>query len=318
MAERSRGTRAPAGAQQDRAGGARDMGMPPADIEVTGALVHALLVEQHPDLAALPLEPAGAGWDNVLFRLGDDLVVRLPRHAAGARLLANEQTWLPRLAGRLPLSVPVPVRRGVPSDAFPWVWSVCPWYHGTPGDAVEALDAEATARDLGAFFRALHRTAPADAPVNPFRSPAAQVDRASFEARCEAVSAMVDVSAVRHVWEEGRNARVFVGPRSWIHGDPHPANMLFADGRPTAVVDFGDVCAGDPATDLSCMWMLLPGRAHSSFVEAYGGIDADLAARARAWAALFGVILLGLGRTDRPSYEAVGRATLARLTATGD
>lgn len=292
--------------------------MPPAQADMTEGLVRALLVEQHPDLADRPLTRSGEGWDNVLFRLGDDLVVRLPRHSTGARLLVHEQVWLPRLADRLPLPVPVPVRTGEPSDAYPWAWSVCPWFPGTPGDLVGALDHAATARALGAFFRALHRPAPADAPANPLRSACRQVDRASFDARCDAMADSVDVSALRGVWEEGRDARPATGPALWIHGDPHPANMVFVDGRPSAVIDFGDVCAGDPATDLSCAWMLLPRSAHATFVEAYGGIDADLMARARAWAALLGLVLLGIGRSDRPSYEAVGRATLARLTSSAD
>jgi len=289
--------------------------MPPVETEVTAALVRTLLVDQHPDLAHHPLTPAGEGWDNVLFRLGDDLVVRLPRHANGARLLAHEQEWLPRLAGHLPLPVPVPVRTGVPSPGFPWAWSVCPWFPGTPGDRVDALDGAATADTLGSFFRALHRPAPADAPSNPFRSADRQVDRHSFDARCEAVAGHVDLPAVRRVWEQGRDARPATGPARWIHGDPHPANLVFAGGRPAAVIDFGDVCAGDPATDLSCMWMLLHPADHAAFAEAYGGVDDDLRARARAWAVLLGLVLLGLGRSDRPTYEAVGRATLARATS---
>ena len=89
--------------------------MPAAEVAVTTELVRRLLRAQHPDLAGLPVEPLANGWDNTLFRLGDGLVVRLPRRTLGANILVNEQRWLPVLAPRLPLAVPVPVRIGTPA-----------------------------------------------------------------------------------------------------------------------------------------------------------------------------------------------------------
>lgn len=289
--------------------------LPPAEIDATPALVSALLADQHPDLADRPVTAAGSGWDNALFRLGPDLVVRLPRHANGGALVVHEQAWLPVLAGRLPLDVPVPVRRGVPSAAFPWAWSVCPWFEGTPGDRVGDVDARSTAQSLGTFLAALHAPAPPDAPRNPMRSPERLADEAVFEERCARVAERVDTELARAVWSAGCRAAPAGGPPGWIHGDLHPANIVFADGVPRAVVDFGDVCAGDPATDLSCAWTLLPADAVPTFFDAYGGADDALVARARAWAAWLALVLLGIGRTDRPSYEAVGRATLDRLAA---
>ncbi|MER7151067.1 phosphotransferase [Streptomyces lydicus] len=41
-----------------------------------------------------------------------------------------------------------------------------------------------------------------------------------------------------------------------LHGDLHPANILVDRGRIRAVIDFGDITSGDPATDLSVAWML--------------------------------------------------------------
>jgi aminoglycoside phosphotransferase (APT) family kinase protein len=107
---------------------------PAAEIEVDESLVRALLAEQHPDLAGLSLEETGAGWDNVLWRLGGSLVVRLPRAASAAALTKHEQRWLPEPAPRLPLPIPAPVRVGEPTDRFPWSWSVVPWLVGGPGD----------------------------------------------------------------------------------------------------------------------------------------------------------------------------------------
>src|SRR4051812_44776972 len=108
---------------------------PAAEVHVDDPLIRALLRAQHPDLAERPLAIVAHGWDNVLARLGDDLVVRLPRRAAAASLIEHEQRWLPRLAPRLPLPVPVPLRRGVAGEGFPWSWSVCPWF---PGESAAA------------------------------------------------------------------------------------------------------------------------------------------------------------------------------------
>ena len=138
---------------------------PPAEFPIDEALVRGLLSDQHPDLAALPLARVGSGWDNELFRLGARWVVRLPRRALAAGLVEGEQRWLPELAGRLPLAVPVPLRCGVPGRGYPWRWSVCPWLEGeTAAEAV--FSPERAAADLGAFLRALHRPAPPAAPLS--------------------------------------------------------------------------------------------------------------------------------------------------------
>src|SRR5919202_6625186 len=106
------------------------MPTPHADLAVDAALVRRLLEEQHPDLAGLPLRLVANGWDNLILRLGDDLLVRVPRREAAAHLVRHEQEVLPRIAPALPVAVPVPVRVGVPSVAFPWHWSVLRWFEG--------------------------------------------------------------------------------------------------------------------------------------------------------------------------------------------
>src|SRR5687767_10899591 len=102
--------------------------MPAAEVDVTPELVRALLREQHPDLADLSLELIGEGWDNVMYRLGDEYSVRVPRREMAAPLVLHEQQWLPQLAARLPIPVPAPVRIGVPGLGYPWHWSVLPWF----------------------------------------------------------------------------------------------------------------------------------------------------------------------------------------------
>jgi aminoglycoside phosphotransferase (APT) family kinase protein len=288
---------------------------PPAEIAVDADLVRSLLVDQHPDLASCDLEELDAGWDNTMWRLGRDLLVRLPRRAVAAPLARNEQRWLPDLARRLPLPVPVPVRQGRPSDRFPWCWSVVPWLDGVPGDRAPVPDGDGAAWRLGNFLRALHRVAPAEAPANPYRGVPLAERTATFEDRLQQLAGVLDISAPRRVFELGLAAEPWTGSGRWLHGDLHPANVLTARGTLVAVIDFGDVCGGDPATDVAAAWMLLPVSSFPAFAEAYGGIDVHLEKRSLAWAVLFGVFLLGIGLTDRPSFAPVARTTLARSIA---
>jgi aminoglycoside phosphotransferase (APT) family kinase protein len=115
--------------------------MPAAEVEVTERLVRDLVVDQHPDLAELPLRGLANGWDYVIFRLGYELTVRLPRRAMAADLVEHEQRWLPRLADRLPIPIPAPVRLGQPALGYPWRWSVCPWFDGTVAAETALADA---------------------------------------------------------------------------------------------------------------------------------------------------------------------------------
>lgn len=289
------------------------MAAPPAEIDVTESLVRSLIGEQHPDLASLRLVEFESGWDNSLWRLGDQLIVRLPRREIAAALARNEQRWLPDLAGRLPLPIPSPVRVGRPSPDYPWVWSVVPWIEGEPGDRTVVTEPGDAGGRLGRFLRALHRQAPPDAPHNPYRSIPLSDRAAAVEEHLHRLATEIDVDRTRKVWQLALDAEPWNRPPRWIHGDLHPANVLIARGTVVAVIDFGDMCAGDPATDLGGAWMLLPTSAMSTLAAAYGGVGPDLERRSLGWAVFFGLIFLGHGLDDRPTYEAVGRSALARV-----
>jgi aminoglycoside phosphotransferase (APT) family kinase protein len=289
------------------------MGWPAAEVTVNEDLVRRLLSEQHPDLADLPLRLCDAGWDNVMWRLGDAMAVRLPRRQLAAALVESEQRWLPGLAPLLPLAVPVPIRAGRPSDGYPWHWSVVPWIEGEPGDRTPVTDHGRSAERLGAFLRALHRPAPPDAPHNPWRSGPLESRHEAFEERLAGLSDHVDAVAVRRAWDDSLSARPHPGPPVWCHGDLHPANTLVRDGVVVAVIDFGDLCAGDPAVDLGAACMSVTGASHERLWASYGDGDPDLVARGRGWAVFFSVLLLDIGLQGRPSYAEVGRSKLECL-----
>lgn len=287
---------------------------PPAEVEIDPPLVRRLLEAQHPDLAGLPITPLASGWDNVMFRLGDDLNVRLPRRIQSAFLILSEQRWLPDLAPRLPLPIPAPVRVGVSSDAYAWPWSVTPWLEGGPCDQGEPDAGQGEV--LGAFLAALHAApVPDDAPANPYRG-GPLADRAPFVAeRLARVRAATDLvtPAIDRLWDEALAAPIDAEP-TWLHGDLHARNILTREGRFCAVIDWGDITRGDPATDLAAVWMLLPDRQdRAACLQRYGPISEATLARARGWAISMGAMLCDIGLGDDPRMGVMGARTLARL-----
>jgi aminoglycoside phosphotransferase (APT) family kinase protein len=286
------------------------VGKPSADIDLSAGLVRVLLRAEHPDLAGLPVHEAPSGWDNALYRLGHELVVRLPRRAAAAVLLQHEQRWLPELRGKLPVFVPAPVRVGHPQPMYPWHWSITPWLAGDTADRAP-LGADQI-EVLASFFEALHRPAPPDAPHNPYRGvPLAR--RAAVFARC--VGALKERGRpldgrLLALWDEAVNALLDV-PATWIHGDLHVRNVLIANGRLAGVIDWGDIAQGDRATDLAAAWLLLSARAaRVALMNRCRDVSSSTWQRARGWALLLSVVVLEAGD---PLLETPAQQTLQRL-----
>jgi aminoglycoside phosphotransferase (APT) family kinase protein len=288
--------------------------MPTAEVDIDEALVRGLLVDQYPDLAELRLVEVANGWDNVLYRLGPDLTIRLPRRQVAATLVEHEQRWLPVLAPSLPLPVPTPVRIGRPALGYPWAWSVCLWLPGDVAAGRRLDEPGREARRLGHFVRALHQPAPNDAPFNPVRGrPLA--DRApAVAARIDQLGDTVNGSAVAHRWVSLVATRPWERPPVWIHGDLHPANVLVDKGRIAGIIDFGDLSFGDPATDLAVAWMLFHPAARIAFRDACGEVDDDTWARAQGWALHLALAFLA-NSADNPIMAAIGRRTLAAVLA---
>ncbi len=295
--------------------------MPPAEVDVDVDLVRALLAEQHPDLADRPLTELANGWDNVMYRLGPDLTVRVPRRELAATLIEHEQRWLPELAPSLPLPIPAPVRIGRPSADYPWAWSILPWFDGGPAGTDPDLDGPAAATELGRFVAALHRPAPDDAPANPFRGGPLSTRAEGFHQRLDRLDGLVDVGAARQRWDRCAAARPWAGPPLWLHGDLHSHNVVSQWGRLVAVIDFGDITAGDPATDLAVAWSLLDPTDHPAFRLAADSagrpVDDDLWLRAEGWALAIGVAVLA-SSADNPAMAAMARRMLGPLVVDGN
>ncbi|KUN89536.1 phosphotransferase [Streptomyces bungoensis] len=277
-------------------------------------LVHRLIARRFPAWAALPVRRlASSGTENAMFRLGADLVVRLPRRPSAVPDVRHEQRWLPRLAPVLPVPVPEPLGVGEPDEDFPWPWSVYRWLEGRNPVAGAVERPERLAEDLGAFVRALRSIPPRDAPPGYRGRPLEERDEPTREAVAE-LGARVDAGAVTALWEEALEAPGHTGAPVWAHGDLSPGNVLVDGGRLRAVIDFGTAGVGDPAVDLIVAWNLLPASARDTFRKAVGAGDAEWA-RGRGWALSVSLIQLPYYWDTNPALVESSRHVIAEILA---
>lgn len=252
--------------------------MHPDEFPVDEQLVARLVAGRFPRWAGLPVRRlASGGTVNAMFRLGGELVVRLPLVPGGAADVERERRWLPRLAGLLPVPVPEVVGAGEPGEGYPWAWSVLRWLPGAPPEPGALADPAGLAADLAAFVTAMRAVTLPDAPPAHRGGPLAGLDtetRAAVEQLRGIPEEGVDCDAALAVWEEALRAPAWDGPPVWLHADLMPGNLLVGDGRLAAVIDFGCAGAGDPACDLFPAWNLLPPDARAAFRAALGTDDA--------------------------------------------
>lgn len=291
--------------------------MPAAEVQVTRNLVQRLIAEQHPDLAGEPLTLVANGWDNAIFRLGRNLAVRLPRREAAASLIRNEQLWLPQLSRGLPAVTPLPLRTGAPSSYYPWHWTIAAWIEGTPAAHLTPDQREACAEQLAEFLLAFQRPAPRDAPHNPVRGVPLATRDAAVTQRIEAAELPGELA---DLWIELRDQQAWTGPRFWLHGDLHPANLVLNDDGLAGVLDFGDLTSGDPATDLAAAWLVFGREGRRIFIDRVNSArptDGATWQRARGWA-LCMASAMAAASDDNPDFKAMGLTVLdAVLTDEG-
>ncbi|MGH3745530.1 MAG: aminoglycoside phosphotransferase family protein [Mycobacteriales bacterium] len=266
------------------------------EIEINLPLVRALVDQALPEFAGRRLRPmAATGSSNALFRLGDDLIVRMPRQPGGSATITKEARWLPYVAPALPIAVPEIVAVGGPDLGYPERWSIVRWIDGHSPDVSIPLEAPdpGLARDLAevvAALRAVHipTEAQEDPALRSYRGGSlASVDTYTRDniASCRRLAGLgIDLEACLRIWSDAQAlcGTEAVEPR-WLHGDLLAENLLLRDGHLAAVLDFGALSVGDPTVDLIVAWALLdpPGRA---LFRSVLGVDEVTWRRGRAWA----------------------------------
>ncbi|MFT7618478.1 MAG: aminoglycoside phosphotransferase (APT) family kinase protein [Planctomycetota bacterium] len=289
-----------------------DFGTPAPEWQIDEDLVRALLRSQHPDLADHEIVLVDEGWDNVMYRLGENLMIRMPRRELIVSSIVVEQDWLPTIAPSLSITVPAPVRIGHPESCYPWPWSIVPWIEGHTAD--QGYPGASEAIRFVQFLKELHQLSDAILPPGNSRGHSL-VHRAGFVAERMARiqgTGMVTPTITR-LWQEAMAAPL-TQERRWIHGDLHGRNVLMKDGVIVGIIDWGDLFIGDVAIDLASIWMLFDDEeARSICLREYDVQGEHTITRALGWAVFYGVLLLDSGLVDNPAHAQMGLDILRRL-----
>jgi aminoglycoside phosphotransferase (APT) family kinase protein len=293
------------------------------EIATNPELVYDLLAAQFPQWAKLPVaRVASSGTTYALYRLGDDMVARLPLLAGDDEQLLKECAWLPRIAPLLPLAVPAPLALGEPGAGYPARWVVSRWIAGENATVAETGASVQVAGDLARFILALRQIDASDGPTYGNHNfgrgaPLATRDEEVREALAELATPPsgldnVALAACAAAWSEALAAPVWDGPPTWIHGDLHPDNLIWSQGRLRGVIDFGGLGVGDPACDLLPAWTLFTGEARSAFRAALE-VDEASWARGRGWALSMALIAFPYYLHTNPAMVALSRHMIAEV-----
>jgi len=289
------------------------------EVDTDVSLVRRLLAGQFPRWADLPVTPVpSAGTDNAIYRLGDDMAVRMPRRQWATRPIDKEHLWLPRLAPLLPLAIPVPLAKGMPAEGYPWHWSIYRWLEGENATIERITDSRRAAMTLAQFVAALQRIDPAGGPPpgahNVFRGVPLAMRDAATRTAIASLKGMIDTGAVTVAWDAALEVTTWNRPPVWIHGDLMRGNLLVERGRLTAVIDFECLGVGDPACDLMAAWTLFSGESRDVFRAALSVDDATWA-RGRGWALSCALIFIPYYLHTNPVGVGMARHALDEVLA---
>lgn len=281
------------------------------------ALLRRLIAEQFPQWADRSIvRVQSAGTDNAIYRLGDDLAVRMPRIDWATAQVDKEHAWLRRLAPHLPLQIPVPLATGAPAEGYPWSWSICPWLAGENATLDRLADRRQAAIDLANFILTLQQIDPTGGPPAGAHNfgrgvPLAMRDEPT-RAAIEKLHDLMDTAAATAVWDAALATPPWDRPLVWLHGDLQSGNLLAVNGRLTAVIDWGGLGVGDPACDLAVAWNLFHAETRETFRAAMQVDDAKWT-RGRAWALSIGLIALPYYQKTNPVLAGISRYAIDQV-----
>lgn len=293
--------------------------MHPDEITTDVPLVRRLLASQFPQWADLPIEPIHSdGTNNAIYRLGDDLSVRLPLTEDVTLQHQKEHGWLPRLAPHLPLAIPVPLAKGEPVEDYPFLWSLYPWLRGELATPDHLANPDQAATDLAAFISALREIDPTGGPApgkhNFYRGIPLAARDVIVRSCIEQLEGVIDTNAATAAWDAALAAPTWDGPPTWIHGDLSATNLLATNGRLTAAIDWGGLGIGDPACELLVAWDLFPRQTRETFRTALNVDDATWD-RGRGWALSLALIGLPYYIDTNPGFIRYARRLLNETLA---
>jgi aminoglycoside phosphotransferase (APT) family kinase protein len=294
------------------------------DVDINEALVRGLLAEQFAQLEDCAVRLVGEGFDNSVWLVDGEWAFRFPRRELAVPLVSRELAVLPRLAPLVPIRIPIPAFIGRESELFPR-----PFFGHRLLGGVEPADTSLTDVDrtrlgveIGHFLRTLH--APATRaevdservlPVDPNRRADMAFRVRMTRGRLDALTDLAPAS--RSAAERILADAELLEPSSseaLVHGDLHGRHILVDRGELSGIIDWGDVCIGDPAIDLQFFWSVVPPGARDDVLAEYGPIDEEARLRARVLAIMLSAVLTLYARHE--GLPALERESLAGLERT--
>ena len=233
----------------------------------------ALIRTQCPEVEFDQARYLAAGWDNTVVELDTGWIFRFPRRKIALPGVLREIEWLPSIAERVGLAIPVPAYVGD--------------YDGWPFWGGRHLTGEELARSPDA-----DRIPIVGLPVDPF----GRADSATRSIRARDV--LNDLAGlglwsgdrtVDRVLADGERLGPSDGPLALSHGDLYSRHVLVGpeptDGaRVSGIIDWGDLCMASPAVDLAIAFSAFSGDSRTALFEAYGPVDEQTALRAQTFA----------------------------------
>lgn len=284
------------------------------EFEIDVDLVRQLLRVQMPDLAGLSLTRfESSGTVNAIYRLGEALVVRLPRSPRFVEGPEREARWMPVFARSLPLRVPEYHRLGTPTPEYPSHWSVLEWIDGSPADASSLVSLRDAAGHLGELILALREIPTLGAPSGGnYRAFGLSNAASDFRRWTSKLPGDIDRDAVSSVWESSVAVGEWGGPSSWVHTDLRGDNLIACDGRLAAVIDWEGCTVGDPSVDHLPAWWLLDADSRETFRVA-SRADRESWFRAMGWAVLMSVAAIPYYADTNPGFASQARRALDEI-----
>lgn len=256
--------------------------MNPSEIATTETLVRSLVGQQFPEFSHLPVERfASAGTDNAMYRLGNDLAVRLPRVGWAVDMVTKEQRWVPVLASQLSLRVPLPIAHGSPCREFPHPWSIVEWLPGEIATLDRLADPVHAAETLGRFVNRLQQIEATAGPTHVRGGPVRNDDEAVRRA-IAGLNGELDSTALERAWERVLEVPDYSGLPRWSHGDLGPLNLLAHEGCLTSVIDWGTCGVGDTSVDARVAWNLFDQNGREAY-RTVAGFDDESWERGKGW-----------------------------------
>jgi aminoglycoside phosphotransferase (APT) family kinase protein len=267
--------------------------IPEPDFRFSSDLVRRLIDDQYPILRELDPERVGAGYDVEVWRISNHLVVRLPRRNSAFIFVEREIEHLPSIPQDLPLAIPRIEAVGVASELMPGPWFVTQYLPGISGNGATLSECVRGAVDLGVTLASIHALSTENVDNVSARGVAIETRRSFFEQKLDHLPKWA-AKISQDYFDQATLSELEVA-KVFLHGDVHRSNLIVHDGRPTALIDFGDLGYGDRAGDLGGGIFSVGYEAHQEFLMAYGSVSEATLVRALGWACYFAVRNFSIG-----------------------